>query len=111
MAEDRLSGLFEEFLLLYKVVNRKNVIDILRAELSTDQLIEIYQESDGSKSTREVSAILKNKCSHTTVARLWNKWALLGLVVPAKQKGRYRAAFNLDEYGISGVVVEDEEEK
>ena len=111
MAEDRLSGLFEEFLLLYKVVNRKNVIDILRAELNTDQLIEIYQKSDGGKSTREVSAILKNKCSHTTVARLWNKWALLGLVVPAKQKGRYKAAFNFDEYGVSGVVVEDEEDK
>lgn len=111
MADDRLTGLFEEFLLLYKVVNRKNVIDILKAELNTDQLIEIYQKSDGDKSTREVSAILKNKCSHTTVARLWNKWALLGLVTPAKQTGRYRAAFNLDEYGVSGIINEDGGEK
>ncbi len=110
MADERLTYLLEEFLLLYKVVNRKNVIGILRAELNTEQLIEIYQKSDGEKSTREVSASLKNKCSHTTIIRLWNKWALLGLVVPARQHGRYKAAFNLDEYGISGIIDEDEAE-
>ena len=33
----------------------------------------------------------------------------LGLVAPAKQKGRYKAAFNLEEYGISGVVEEEGE--
>ncbi len=111
MAENKLEEMFEEFLLIYKVVNRKNIIDVLRAELNTDQLIEIYQQSDGEKSTREISAILQKKCSHSTIARLWNKWALLGLVIPAKQKGRYKAAFNLDEYGISGVIEEVEEGK
>ena len=111
MADDRLTSLFEEFLLLYRVVNRKNVIDILRTELNSDQLIEIYQASDGKKSAREVSATIKNKSSHTTILRFWNKWALLGIVVPAKQKGRYKSAFNLDEYGISGIVTDDEEER
>ena len=91
------------------MVNRKNIIDVLRSELNTEQLIEIYQYSNGERSTREVSAALKNKCSHSTIARIWNKWALLGLVVPAKQKGRYKAAFNLDEYGVSGVIEETEE--
>lgn len=109
MAENRLEELFEEFLLIYKVVNRKSIIDVLRSELNTDQLIEIYQYSNGDRSTREVSAMLTNKCSHSTIARIWNKWALLGLVVPAKQKGRYKAAFNLDEYGISGVIEETED--
>lgn len=108
MANDKLENLFEEFLLMYKVVNRRNIIEILQRELNTEQLIEIYQKSDGEKSTREVTAVLKNKCSHSTIARLWNKWALLGLVAPAKQKGRYKAAFNLEEYGISGVVEEEE---
>lgn len=109
MAENRLEALFAEFLLIYKVVNRKNIIDILRLELNTDQLIEIYQYSNGDRSTREVSEMLTTKCSHSTIARIWNKWALLGLVIPAKQKGRYKAAFNLDEYGISGVVEEMED--
>ena len=109
MEDSKLEALFEEFLLIYKVVNRKNIIDVLRSELNTEQLIEIYQYSNGERSTREVSAALKNRCSHSTIARIWNKWALLGLVVPAKQKGRYKAAFNLDEYGVSGVIEETEE--
>lgn len=109
MEDSKLEALFEEFLLIYKVVNRKNITDVLRSELNTEQLIEIYQYSNGERSTREVSAALKNKCSHSTIARIWNKWALLGLVVPAKQKGRYKAAFNLDEYGVSGVIEETEE--
>ena len=109
MEDSKLEALFEEFLLIYKVVNRKNIIDVLRSELNTEQLIEIYQYSNGERSTREVSAALKNKCSHSTIARIWNKWALLGLVVSAKQKGRYKAAFNLDEYGVSGVIEETEE--
>ena len=109
MEDSKLEALFEEFLLIYKVVNRKNIIDVLRSELNTEQLIEIYQYSNGERSTREVSAALKNKCCHSTVARIWKKWALLGLVVPAKQKGRYKAAFNLDEYGVSGVIEETEE--
>ena len=111
MAEYKLEEMFEEFLLIYKVVNRKNIIDVLRSELNTDQLIEIYQYSNGEKSTREISSLLQKKCAHTTIARLWNKWALLGLVIPAKQKGRCKAAFNLDEYGISGVIEEAEEKK
>ena len=43
MEDSKLEALFEEFLLIYKVVNRKNVIDVLRSELNTEQLIEIYQ--------------------------------------------------------------------
>ena len=109
MADNRMIELFEEFLLIYKVVNRKNIIEVLRAELNTEQLIEIYQCSNGDRSTRDVAAALQRKCAHSTVARLWNKWALLGIVVPAKQKGRYRAAFNLEEYGISGMIEETED--
>lgn len=107
--DNRLEEMFEEFLLIYKVVNRKSIIEVLRTELNTDQLIEIYQYSNGERSTREISSALKNKCAHSTIARIWNRWALLGLVVPAKQKGRYKAAFNLDEYGISGIIDETEE--
>jgi len=55
---------------------------------------------------RKLAGMLKNKCSHATVASLWNKWALIGLVVPAKQKGRYRAAFDLFEYGITKIEID-----
>lgn len=109
MVDDKLTNLIEEFLLLYKVINRPKIIDLLRAELKTQQLIEVYQLTDGEKSTRELAGMLKNKCSHSTVAFLWNKWALFGLVVPAKQKGRYKAAFDLLEYGITQVEIDKED--
>lgn len=109
MVDEKLTGLFEEFLLLYKVINRPKIVDLLRTELKTEQAIEVYQLTDGEKSTRELAGILKNKCSHATVASLWNKWALIGLVVPAKQKGRYKAAFDVFEYGIAKVEIEKEE--
>lgn len=99
--ENKLTEMFEEFLLMYKVINRKNIIDILRTELNSEQLIEIYQLTDGERSTRDISSILRNKCSHVTVYNTWNKWALIGIVSPASKKGRYKAAFNLFEYGIS----------
>ncbi len=108
MAQDQLANMFQEFLTLYKVVNRKTIIDIIKAELNSEQLIEIYSLSDGEKSTREIASTLKNKCSHSTVAKLWNKWALLGLVVPAAQKGRYKAAFNLVEYGVTNIPESEE---
>lgn len=109
MADEKLTNLFEEFLLLYKVINRPKIIDLLRAELKTEQAIEVYQLTDGEKSTRELAGMLKNKCSHVTVASLWNKWALIGLVVPAKQKGRYKAAFDLLEYGVTKIEIDKED--
>jgi len=95
--------LLREFLIIYKMINRKAIVDILKAELKTDQLVEIYQKTNGENSSRELANVLKNKCSHATISNTWNKWALLGIVIPAKQKGRYMAAFDLAEYGIAKV--------
>jgi len=109
MTDDRISRLLEEFLILYKVLNRNTIIEILRNALNNEQLLEIYQLTDGEKSTRDLAGMLKNKCSHGTVSNLWNKWALQGLVTPARQKGRYKAAFDLFEYGISKIENEQED--
>jgi len=108
MADDKLVDLAREFLTLYKVINRKTILEILNTELKNEQLIEIYQLTDGEKASRDLASILKNKCSHTTVVNLWKKWALLGIVSPAKQNGRYRAVFNLSEFGI-GTSEHDKE--
>jgi hypothetical protein len=109
MTDDTFTTLIREFLTLYKVINRKAILEILNTELKNEQVIEIYQLTDGEKSSRELSGALRNKCSHATVVNLWNKWALLGLVIPAKQKGRYKAAFNLSEYGIGNVIDNKED--
>ena len=109
MNNSKLEELLEEFLLLYKFVNKQSISDKLNAELSSKQFIEIYEKTDGEHSTREVAASLTEKCSHSKVALLWNKWAKAGIVIPAKQKGRYKAAFNLSEYGMASLIEASEE--
>lgn len=109
MNNNKLEELLEEFLLLYKFINKQSIADKLNAELSSKQFIEIYEKTDGEHSTREIATALTEKCSHSKIALLWNKWAKSGIVIPAKQKGRYKAAFNLSEYGIASSIDESEE--
>lgn len=101
--DNKLVNLFEEFLSIYKLINRKTIIDLLQKELGTEQLIEIYKFTDGIRSTRELASLLRNKCSHVKVAGIWNKWAMIGIVGPTETKGRYKAIFNLEEYGIASI--------
>lgn len=104
---DKLTKMFEEFLNLYKFVNKRTIIDTLQSELSTNQLKEIYSLTDGEHSTREIAGLITQKCGHATIARLWKQWALKGLVVAAERQGRVKAAFNLDEYGITQIQEEE----
>lgn len=104
---EKLITMFEEFLTLYKFVNKESIIDTLQSELSTNQLIEIYRLTDGEHSTRDIAGLISQKCGHSSVARIWKQWALKGLVVSAERQGRVKAAFNLDEYGITQVQEEE----
>ena len=104
---DKVANMFEEFLTLYKFLNKKTIIDTLKAELNSNQLIEIYYMTDGEHSTRDIAGQISEKCGHATIARLWKQWALKGLVVAAARHGRVKAAFNLDEYGITQIQEEE----
>lgn len=103
---ENLTNLFAEFLNIYKFVNKKTIADMLKVELDSQQKIEIYQLTDGEHSTREIADQLTQKCGHVTIARIWKQWALKGLVISAEIKGRVKAAFNLEEYGITEVSEE-----
>lgn len=107
MDNNDLIKMFEEFLNLYKFVNKKAIIDTLKTELNTNQLIEIYQLTDGQHSTRDIATMISQKCAHVTIARIWKQWALKGLVVTAERQGRVKAAFNLDEYGLTQIKEEE----
>ncbi len=104
---EKLSNMFEEFLTLYKFVNKKAIADMLNAELNKSQLIEIYRLTNGENSTRDIANLLTEKCAHATIANIWKRWALKGIVLPAATKGRFKAAFNLDEYGITQIQEEE----
>lgn len=112
MNENALENLaidFREFLMLYKFINRPKLIQILTNELSDPQKTSIYELSDGINSARDISGKVKT-VSHATVVNYWKRWAQLGIAVPAERKGRYKAVFNLAEYGLSIISSTDENE-
>lgn len=106
MENEKLCSLFEEFIKLYKFLNKPIVVKKLADELPEEIHRKIYEISDGEKSTRDVAKEVGT--NHVAVQKLWRKWAMSGIVVPAKRSGRYMKAFDLREYGMS---VDEESEK
>ena len=104
---DKLISMFEEFLTLYKFANKKVIADLLINELNKPQLVEIYRLTNGKNSTRDIANFLTERCAHTTIANIWKRWALKGIVVSAETKGRFKVAFNLEEYGITQIQEEE----
>ncbi len=73
--------------------------EILLQELRTDQDRLVYEFSDGGNSTRDVEK--ETGVDHVTVARLWKRWADVGIVEPSdKYQGRYRRVCSLRELAI-----------
>lgn len=102
MSEERaLEEMFAEYLQLYKFVNHSKIAEALNNELSDASGIKrkIYELSDGARSTRDIQKIVG--VSPPTITAYWKQWALSGIVIPAERKGRYKAAFDLREYGLS----------
>ena len=64
----------------------------------------VYELSDGVKSTREISTKLKNRgvsVTHATVANMWRRWAVVGLVEPSREyKGRFSKVISLESLGV-----------
>lgn len=111
MSDDvKIVELMSEFLRIYKFVNHSSIVDALSNELcdTSGNKAKVYELSDGNRSTRDIQDL--TGVSRTTVTIYWKQWALSGIVVPAARKGRYKAAFDLKEYGLS-VLDDSEEEK
>lgn len=72
----------------------------------------VYEFSDGDRSTREIADKVKQigkEISHATVANLWKRWAITGLVEPSeKYQGRYKKAFSLESLGIETPKILEE---
>lgn len=81
----------------------KTFLADLKTTLRDDVDKLVYELSDGKNSTRDIAQIVAKmgkKVSNVTVANMWQKWALIPLVVPAKITGRYRKVVSLKSVGI-----------
>jgi len=90
---------------------RRVLLDNVRDDV--DKLV--YELSDGARSTREIARELKKvgkEISHATVANMWKKWAIYGLVeLSEKFQGRYRRTISLESVGIEIPKSSKEAEK
>ena len=64
----------------------------------------IYELSDGTNSTNQISHLLKSegfKVSHMTVYNYWKRWYAVGIVDQSeKYIGRYKQVFDLNDLNL-----------
>jgi len=75
-----------------------------REYLVDDESKVVYELSNGKRSTRDIANKLEKigiKITHATVANMWKRWAMVGLVQPSeKYQGRYRKTAPLKFLGV-----------
>lgn len=89
---------------------RALIMDNLRTD--TDKLV--YELSNGERSTRDIASMISRggrRVSHVSIARMWQRWSILNLVMPAQRVGRYRRVLSLESMGIEIPPIEAPEEE
>lgn len=102
---NRLEELFSDFLKIYKFINHTKIIEALNTELGDDSKKKIYQLTNGENTLRDIERL--TGVSKSTIPLYWKQWALRGIVAPAQRKGRFKASFDLAEYGLSVIETND----
>ena len=101
-----LNDMFADFLNIYKLVNRETIIKTLQKELCGEKAIKIYSMTNGENSIREIGSAVG--CSKNKVSSLWKQWSMAAIVELTERKGRVKAVFDLQEYGLSEIVDEED---
>lgn len=90
---------------------RRTLSDNVRDDV--DKLV--YELSDGSRSTREIVSELNKQrkaITHGTVANMWKRWAVVGIVEPSERyQGRFRKIASLESIGMDVPKMQNEGEK
>lgn len=95
---EELSDKIDELIFWTKYSAWKSFKMDLKVALRDDIDKLVYELSDGKRSTREIADEISKtgrKITHTTVANMWQKWALSSLLIPAGRSGRYRKVTSL----------------
>jgi len=101
--ESNLSDKIDELTFWVKFSVWTTFVNILKATLRGDLDKLTYELSDGERSTREIAQLLSRsgkRITHQTVSNMWQRWAAVPIVMPARKKGRFRRAVSLKSIGI-----------
>lgn len=83
-----------------KVTSHPQVAKILSDEIKTDSQKIVYKNSDGKKTTKELSLLSGRDPSD--ISKDWKQWTRIGIAeqVPAQGGSRGKSLFALDDFGI-----------
>lgn len=111
MSEEFDSEKLDELIFWVRYPVWKTFLNDLKTTLRDDVDKLVYELSDGKNSTRDIAQnVIKmgKKVSNVTVANMWQKWALIPLVIPARTTGRYRKVVSLKSVGIDLPILDNE---
>ncbi len=103
-------GVLKEILKWVKFAGMNEVRNILTSTLDDEQKRTVYQLSDGTKGIVEIGKIVGIKGT-ASIFKLWKQWAKMGLgeSVPVMGGTRFKRAFDLEDFGLTGKAPEAEE--
>jgi len=98
--DDEIS-ILKEILKWIKFAGMKEVKTVLENELQSEQEKIAYQNSDGTKGTRDLAKLV-GVGSNKTIDLMWGKWFKMGLgeSIPVKGGERFKRSFDLLDFGI-----------
>jgi hypothetical protein len=103
MTDQILMEKFGELIFWVRFSALPTFVPLIKNALRDDVDRLVYELSDGQRSTRDIVQIVTangTKITHTTIANMWEKWAMLNLVMETEKKGRYKRAISLESIGI-----------
>jgi DNA-binding transcriptional ArsR family regulator len=106
-SNEQIVNLLSELVNLYKLVNKPTIVQRLEEELADPKRKQIYELSNGERSSREIAKIVGD-VSYSTITVYWKQWAQKGLMTPAQRVGRYKHTVDLKEYGLDSYDPEKE---
>lgn len=98
---ERITRSLEEIAKWTKVTSIPKVKDTLKEFIKTPEDANVYNLSDGERTTREMEKL--TKVGRMSVARLWKKWIRAGLAEPIPSEGggnRAKSLFSLEDFDI-----------
>jgi len=109
--ENEKIALLREILKWIKISGVKEVKTLLDLQIHTDPKRQIYHLSDGTKGSIEIAKIVGG-LSHSTVARYWKGWEMVGLGDSISTSGgkRFKRSFNLEDFGIKVTIASQKQE-
>lgn len=94
---------FDELIFWVKFSALPTFVPLIKGTLRDEVDRLVYELSDGQRSTRDIAQIVTangKKITHATIANMWEKWALLNLVMATEKKGRFKRTVSLASIGI-----------